>query len=258
MAAPLMSPLAAAGGLLGKALADLQTPLDRRSWLGLVALPLVAIVDHRSFPGRECVVLSSVEIDAPPAAVWNSVVEFPQLPPPAEWYFRAGIASPQGAHIFGRGVGAVRHCEFTTGEFVEPITTWEEPHRLAFDVAAQPEPMFELTPYAAIHPPHLKGTFRSRRGEFRLIELAGGRTRLEGRTWYELDMSPGAYWTPWADWLIHRIHERVLVHIKQEVERSASPSCSSPPPAGSGERSPTRPAWNRSRAGRRRLRQSSG
>ena len=66
----------------------------------------------------------------------------------------------------GSGVGAERHCIFTTGEFVEPITTWDEPRQLAFNVREQPDPMIELTPYRHIHPPHLDLAFRSVRGEF--------------------------------------------------------------------------------------------
>ena len=38
-----------------------------------------------------------------------------------------------------------------------------------------------------------------RRGEFRLIPLPGGRTRLEGRTWYTLDMAPALVWGRRAD-----------------------------------------------------------
>ena len=54
----------------------------------------------------------------------------------------------------------------------------------------------------------------SRRGEFRLVPLPGGGTRLEGRTWYEVEIFPQAYWQPWAEALIHRIHHRVLQHVK--------------------------------------------
>ena len=43
--------------------------------------------------------------------------------------------------IEGEGVGAVRHCVFSTGAFVEPITIWNEPRHLRFDVTAMPEPM---------------------------------------------------------------------------------------------------------------------
>ena len=38
------------------------------------------------------------------------------------------------------------------------------------------------------------------------------------RTWYKLDIRPHAYWTIWSDWLIHRIHHRVLRHIKRLAE----------------------------------------
>ena len=82
--------------------------------------------------------------------------------------------------------------------------------------------MHELSPYRHIHPPHLDGYLRCKRGEFRLIELPGGRTRLEGSTWYEYDIYPQQYWILWSDLLIHRIHTRVLHHIKQLSESNAS------------------------------------
>jgi hypothetical protein len=58
----------------------------------------------------------------------------------------------------------------------------------------------------------------NRCGEFRLVDLGGGRTRLEGRTWYTFDMHPQAYWTLWSDLAIHKIHRRVLAHVKQLAE----------------------------------------
>jgi len=79
--------------------------------------------------------------------------------------------------------------------------------------------MEEWSPEGQIHPRHLDGYFRARRGEFRLVGLPGGRTRLEGSTWYQLDLAPGAYWRVWADSLVHAIHLRVLEHIKAEVEQ---------------------------------------
>ena len=70
-------------------------------------------------------------------------------------------------------------------------------------------------------PPHLDNYLQSTRGEFRLVPLPGGRTRLEGSTWYELRMAPEPYWQVYSDWLIHRIHERVLRHIEAESEAAA-------------------------------------
>jgi hypothetical protein len=145
-------------------------------------------------------------------------VGFSELPPPGELVFHLGIAHPLRARIESSGVGAVRHCEFSTGSFVEPITRWEPPTRLSFDVVQQPDPMEEWSPYRHVNAPHLVDSMRSKRGEFRLIALPGGRTRLEGSTWYELEMFPQAYWTLWSDALIHAIHHRVLRHIKRLSE----------------------------------------
>jgi len=120
--------------------------------------------------------------NAPPERVWRHVIGFSKLPEPDPWYFKLGIAYPRRATIEGTGMGAVRRCEFSTGAFVEPVTVWDPPRRLAFDVESQPPPMHELSPYRHVHPPHLDGYLRCQRGEFRLVALPGGRTRLEGST----------------------------------------------------------------------------
>jgi hypothetical protein len=149
------------------------------------------------------------------------VVQFPELTEARPWYFSWGIACPERARIVGNGPGATRYCEFTTGTFVEPITIWNEPHQLAFSVAEQPDPLVELSPYRIIRPPHMNHCLRSTHGEFELVSLPQQRTRLEGRTWYKFDMFPQWYWTLWSDMFIHRIHQRVLEHIKLLSEQKA-------------------------------------
>ena len=221
MAIPLMLPLGALGALIGKTIADSTRRPSRELMAVVLLLPVLAAAESRLSHTTEYEVMTAVEIDASPEVVWEHVIDFPDLPPPREWYFRVGIACPQRARIIGEGVGATRYCEFTTGTFVEPITVWEPGRRLAFDVTDQPAPMFELSPYRHIHPPHLDGYLRSNRGEFLLIALPDGRTRLEGRTWYEFDMFPQTYWTLWSQLLIHRIHRRVLLHVKQLAEGKA-------------------------------------
>lgn len=227
MAAPLAIPLALLGASAGYALqADYWTrrrnqavPLYVGTW---VLLPILLTIEGQTAGTPSLIgVTTTVEIAATPTVVWKHVVSFSEIPPPHEFIFRSGIAYPIRASIRGNGVGAVRHCEFSTGPFVEPITVWDEPHRLAFDVVAQPHPMRELSPYRALHPPHLDGFFRSQRGEFRLIALPNGRTRLDGTTWYDQRLWPAAYWQRWSDWLVHTIHRRVLEHIRSEAEITA-------------------------------------
>jgi hypothetical protein len=159
-----------------------------------------------------------VSVAAPSDVVWRRVVSFPDLPPPTEWLFRIGVAAPLRAHIDGAGVGATRYCDFTTGSFVEPITAWEENRLLAFDIVRQAPPMREWSPYRDVNPPHLDGYFRATHGEFLLTPLPGGRTRLEGRTTYVVDMFPQSYWTLPAGRLVAAIHGRVLRHLKALAE----------------------------------------
>ncbi len=224
MAVPIVLPLVMLGALVGHRLQtafwNRKEEVVRLYAVGWLALPLAFLRESGENPPVQLVsATTSIEIAAPPAAVWQQVVAFSELPPAKEFVFRAGIAYPQRATLTGHGVGAVRRCEFSTGPFVEPITAWEENRRLAFDVVAQPHPMHELSPYRAIEPPHFDGFFHSERGEFRLTALPGGRTRLEGTTWYTQRLWPAAYWRVWSDYLLHAIHSRVLAHIREEAER---------------------------------------
>src|SRR5256885_1563371 len=51
-----------------------------------------------------------------------------------------------------------------------------------------------------------------------LMALPGGRTRLEGRTTYVVDMFPQMYWTVPARAIVTAIHARVLHHIQTLAE----------------------------------------
>jgi hypothetical protein len=82
--------------------------------------------------------------------------------------------------------------------------------------------MKELSFYDDVHAPHLSQTPRNRRGEFRLTRLAGNRTRLEGSTWYDIEMYPQFYWRLWADATVHAVHHRVFNHIKQQAEAQSN------------------------------------
>jgi hypothetical protein len=222
MAAPLAMIVAFAGTFLGYVVQKLHRERACSTLLGLLlALPFLIGAEEATRPEPPLqAIRTSVEIDAPPDRVWRHVVSFTEIPPPQELIFRTGLSYPLRAEIVGRGAGAVRHCVFTTGPFVEPITTWDEPRHLAFGVTSQPAPMEEWSPWPGVHPPHLDGCFVSRRGQFLLEPLPGGRTRLEGTTWYTHDLFPTLYWGLWSDAIIHRIHGRVLRHVKRLAEEA--------------------------------------
>jgi uncharacterized membrane protein YhaH (DUF805 family) len=222
MAAPITAALSALGGAVGYYLQN--ECYSRREFTALVLLlalfPPVVMGSEALSPAAppEFAVRTAIEVNAAPERVWTQVIAFTQIPEPEEWLFRAGIAYPIRADIDGQGLGAVRHCVFSTGAFVEPITIWDEPRLLEFSVAENPPPMREWSPYGDLHPPHLKGYMVSHKGRFQLTRLAGGRTHLEGVTWYSHGLWPSSYWKFWSDYIIHRIHLRVLEHIRRESE----------------------------------------
>lgn len=219
MAFPIAALAAAAGAILGRVIAR-ATPNAGLEGGGMALLvPLLGVLVPTGHAATRREVVTTIEIAAPPERVWPHVVAFTELPEPSEWLFRTGVAYPRRARIEGVGVGAVRYCEFSTGAFVEPITVWDAPRRLAFDVVSQPIPMQEWSPYRRIYAAHLDAGFRARAGEFRLIPLPGGRTRLEGSTWYQLDLHPRLYWSVYADRIVHAIHQRVLRHVKALSEQ---------------------------------------
>jgi hypothetical protein len=225
MAAPIALVLVFLGAAVGYA-------IQSRPWLNdqamsltlatLIVLPSLMAAERANEPEPAVrAVETEVIIDRPPANVWPHVIAFPPLPEPDDWFFRTGIAYPQRAEIEGTGVGAVRHCIFSTGTFVEPIEVWDPPTLLRFRVAEQPEPMREWSPYH-IHPAHLDHYLYSSKGQFLLEALPDGRTRLVGTTWYSNRMWPAGYWNLWSDHIIHRIHARVLTHIKKLAEEPAA------------------------------------
>jgi hypothetical protein len=216
MAAPLTIPFGAAGGyLVYEAMAARVGP---RNASAMLLLPIASLTFDLTAPPTVYKVHSEVIVAASPEQVWKHVVTFSDLPDPDEWYFRTGLAYPKRASIEGSGHGAIRYCEFSTGPFVEPVDIWDEPRLLAFHVTQNPAPMHEWSPYAEVLPKHLHGYLVSKHGEFRLTPLPDGRTLLEGTTWYQHGLWPGEYWRWWSDAIIHRIHLRVLNHVKMLAE----------------------------------------
>ncbi len=220
MALPLTLVLALIGAALGRAVGS-SCGRDIRSvtpFLLLLLFPCLVAFDSQTKP--EPIVRSvttSVVVSAPIGRVWDVVVAFPRIAKPPEGIFRLGIAYPMEAHIEGSGVGAIRYCTFSTGSFVEPITIWKRPELLAFNVISNPPPMREISLYANLEARHLQGYMVSKHGQFHLIQR-DGKVMLEGTTWYTHSLAPQWYWGPISDQIIHRIHLRVLDHIREIAE----------------------------------------
>jgi uncharacterized membrane protein YhaH (DUF805 family) len=188
---------------------------------GTLLLLLAFGVEH-AFPDPPTpagVVETTMLVDAPPEKVWPLVVAVETMPPPTEFPFRAGIAYPIRATLDAPRVGAVRRCHFNTGVALETVITWDPPRKMTFTIDHQPDPLRELTIYDGVRQPHLDGAVRNRLGEFELLPEDGGRkTRLLGRSWYELSLHPTFYWEAYATHIVHAIHLRVMRVVKERAE----------------------------------------
>lgn len=225
MAAPLALFIALFGGFIGFILQQRESfqreSLHVFSLIFFVLPGFIVLEQTQRSQSPLYAVQTAVVIDAPSETVWKNVIAFAELEPPQDYLFQTGIAYPIRAEIDGEGVSAMRHCVFSTGEFVEPITVWDEPRLLKFDVTSQPPVMHEWSPYGNLKPPHLENYLVSRAGQFRLTPVTEGKTLLEGTTWYQNDFWPGPYWRLWSNYIIGRIHRRVLLHIKDLAEGRA-------------------------------------
>jgi uncharacterized membrane protein YhaH (DUF805 family) len=227
MAAPIGIALGSMGGWAGywiqrRRWSNLQTQATFSAVLLFVPL-LVGAEALKPQQPQLLEVRTQIEISAPPATIWRFLGSFPTLPPPTQWPFRIGIAYPIRSSLQGSGLGARRECQFSSGEFVEPIRVWDENKRLVFSISGEPPVMEEMSPYGHIHTRHIDGQyFQAQEAEFVLTPLSNGHTLLTGTSRYRNRMWPAVYWRLWSDAIVHQIHLRVFLHIKQLSEASDS------------------------------------
>lgn len=218
MAAPFAILLTWIGTLIGYSISNKKPNQAVNAILLLVVLiPLSAFNESKRIPTVKPVISKTI-IKASPETIWKNVIAFPELNKPEELIFKVGISYPIKSRIEGHGIGAIRYCQFNTGDFVEPITKWDENKLLAFEVVQQPEPLKEIS-FWDVNSPHLHDYFVSKKGQFKISDLGNGTVELEGTTWYYHNIKPDFYWRLWSNMIIHKIHDRVLNHIKDVSEQ---------------------------------------
>lgn len=219
--APLAFGLAVLGGMMGRAIA-ISTQRPARQFLsGFALLPLMFAFEsllpaETSFDARQ-----SILVNAPPEAVWASLLHMETIAQPPTLLFRLGVAHPIRGNVIGEGVGALRHGEFSTGIAIERVTEWLPNRKLAFVVEKDVPSMREISPYPHVHAPHAVGYFRTSLTSFELVPQPGGGTRIDEMTSHQLKLDPVLYWLPMTRWIVHTNNARVLTHIKAQAERLA-------------------------------------
>jgi uncharacterized membrane protein YhaH (DUF805 family) len=220
LASPLAFLAAFIGGLFGRAGALSTRRSPAQTLPAFALLPLLFALESVLGTATRFETQQTIEVQAPPAAVWQAIVHMGSIDEPLALPFRLGVAYPLRGEIIGEGVGAVRHGEFSTGTALERVTEWEPNRKLAFVVSTDVPAMRELSPYRHVHAPHVVGYFRTTRTSFELLPLPDGGTEVVERTSHELRLEPVLYWLPMARWVVHANNARVLAHIRRHAERS--------------------------------------
>jgi hypothetical protein len=218
LAAPLGAVAALVGGAAGRAVAR-AVHGSGRPLASLALLPALFALEAAVPPALPIAAHASVEVGAPPAAVWTVLTRGGAIAGSPGVVGAAGLAYPLRGRLLGHGVGAIRLGEFSTGTARERVTEWVPGRRLGFAVLSQPPAMEEMSPYRRVRSPHVHGYFDTAATRFTLTPLPGGRTRLEVDASHTLRVEPALYWEPLARLAIRLNMARVLGDVQQKAEQ---------------------------------------
>ena len=220
LAAPLGAMAALVGGAAGRAVAKVAHG-GSRPLMSVALLPALFAMEAAAPPALPITSRAAVEIAASPEEVWAVLTRGGPIGGDPGLIGAAGLAYPVRGRLLGRGVGAIRLGEFSTGVARERVTEWQPGRRLAFAVLAQPPAMEEMSPYRHVHSPHVQGYFDTGVTRFSLVPLPGGRTRLAVEADHVLRVDPALYWEPLARLAIRMNLSRVLGDLKRKAESAS-------------------------------------
>jgi hypothetical protein len=223
---PFVLVLSSLGGLLA-GLARLAFPSNRgRNYCAAIvalipfaAAPLESLREASTEIRR---VETSIEINASPAVVWDQIKSVPLITE-AEHSFNfshlLGFPRPTEALLEGTGVGAVRYARFEGNVlFVERITEWQEPARIAFSIEADTAniPPDTFDEHVTIGGPY----FDVLHGAYRIETLAPGRVILHLSSDQRLSTRFNFYSHLWTEALMADLQNYILRIIKARCEKA--------------------------------------
>lgn len=219
MALPIAYPSLVLGAYLGKLLRDQFKGNGTAMITTIPVLPVIAAGTccYQQAPVRR-IERTEIVVNASKEKIWPYLFNLNSLPEPQNWILRTGVAYPIRVEAMAAQVGSRRNCVLSTGNMPEVISAIEPYRRMRFDVLSTPAPLKETNPFGEVHAPHEHGYFDVEWGEFQLVDLGKGQTKLIGTSQYRFNLFPGWYWSLINDTVVEQIHARVMNEIKRRVE----------------------------------------
>jgi len=223
----MFAPIGVTAGIIGGLIAGFLLRSSRRksSQIPLACVMILPLLitpwESRVFARRDLrTVENTIEIEAPPSAVWKNIERVPQISSQElqpSWSHTIGFPNPVEATLSREGIGGVRHATFEGGVlFIETIDEWEAEHRLGFSIQAQTQqiPATTLDEHVTVG-----GTFFDvLHGEYALQPLANGGTRLHLMSRQRLSTDFNWYAHLWTDAVMSDLQKRILYVVKNRSE----------------------------------------
>jgi hypothetical protein len=226
MLIPVMMVLSTLGGLMAAAVRKLTRGRSQLKCAALVAslpyvlAPIESLKDH-SKEIRQ--VHNSIEVAAAPEQVWQEIRSVPKIREQehsTSWIHWIGFPRPEEAVLEGEGVGSVRMARFERGLlFVERVTEWQEPKRLAFSIRADTAsiPPTTLDEHVTIGGPY----FDVLSGVYEIEPMAEGKVRLHLSSSQRLSTHFNWYAALWTEAVMSELQSYILGIVKQRAETRA-------------------------------------
>lgn len=222
MASPVLFLFASIGGSVFGARDD--APRRGHTLPAVLLFPFVLspLENRIPEPERRIETVTTIDIDATPAAVWPLVASVDTIRPEEQrpaLFLAIGFPRPVAATLSHAGAGGVRVATFEGGlRFTETVTAWEPGRRLRFTIRANGDSIPPTTLDAHVR---MGGRyFDVLTGEYQLVPLDGGRrTRLVLRSEHRLNTHFNPYAAWWSDRIMQSIQGSIQQVHKQRAER---------------------------------------
>ena len=224
---PLFAALGAVGGLLMGLICRLSHwPRPRHALHSVGLLPLLVALSGADLPlpPEFGTTQRSVHIHAPPAVVWDHLLNTPAIPEARmnqAWAMRIGVPAPRGSVMTSTPQGWVRRSQWNKGVYFDEVIQDRVPQRLLrWTCRFHPDsfPPGALDDHVLIggHYFDLVDT------QVRLTPVPGG-TDLQVQTRYRISTHFNAYAGWWVRALLGNFSEHMLQVYKARCEAAAGP-----------------------------------
>ncbi len=221
---PLFAAIGAVGGLIMGAVCRLtRWPKQTISCIAVLPFAMAVLERPADLPSRVATVEQRVLVAAPPAAVWQAILDAPQIDGaevPSAWVYVLGVPLPLAGVVRETPEGSVRRVEMGRGiYFDELIEEQREPQYLRWRYRFYEDsfPAGTLDEHVLIGGQY----FDFLDTEYRLV-AGGARTELSIAVRYRLTTPFNWYAGPIVRWLVADLAAANLGYYQRRAERSRS------------------------------------